>query len=217
MSDDERRPVIVLTIDQRGSRGGPDRVADLLGNLAPLASELTFRRTAGDEVQGLVTHSAHLPPLLEVVLREGGWRTGVGIGSVESPLPGDVREARGSAFVHAREAVEAARTVPGGVRVVAGADTADQEAAARALEGAVWLWAALLQRRTDRGWEVADLLDAGHTHEQAAQRLGISQSAVTQRARAAGIVEGGRARDLVAHLADLALHACSPTLGQGRA
>ena len=75
----------------------------------------------------------------------------------------------------------------------------------RALESAVWLWAALLGRRTDRGWEVADLVDRGLTYDQAASRLGISQSAVSQRAAAAGIVEGRRARELVEFLTRTAL------------
>jgi hypothetical protein len=43
---------------------------------------------------------------------------------------------------------------------------------AEQLESAIWLWAALLDRRTDKGWEVADLLDEGLSHERVAQRLG---------------------------------------------
>ena len=204
---DSNGPVgMVLTVDQRGSRTAPDWVTDLLEALAPLPSRLAFSRTAGDEVQGLVCDPGHLPALLEVLLRDGGWRVGLGIGHVEAPLPGDVREARGPAFVHARDAVEAARHSPAGLRVVAGGTDAEQRAGC-ALETAVWLWASLLQRRTDRGWEVVDLLDAGDTHDRAARRLGISQSAVSQRARAAGVVESGRARELVAHLARLALTA----------
>jgi predicted transcriptional regulator len=75
----------------------------------------------------------------------------------------------------------------------------------RALESAIWLWAALLARRTPRGWEVADLVDQGLTYEEAASRIGISQSAVSQRAAAAGIAEGRRARELVEYLARTAL------------
>ena len=70
----------------------------------------------------------------------------------------------------------------------------------RALETALWLWAALLSRRTRRGWEVADLVDAGLRYDEVADRLGITQSAVSQRAQAAGIVEGLRARELVTEL-----------------
>ena len=69
----------------------------------------------------------------------------------------------------------------------------------------MWLWAALLARRTPRGWEVADLVDRGLTYDETAARIGISQSAVSQRAAAAGIAEGRRARDLVAYLTRVAL------------
>ena len=193
---------IVLTVDQRASRSSGDRVPELLAALEPLPARLPFRRTAGDEVQGLLTDPAHLPAVVEQVLRGGGWRVGVGVGSVDEPLPGDVREARGPAFVHARTAVDAARQAPTDLRVVSGPAA---ERAARALESALWLWAGLLARRTERGWEVVDLVDAGATYEQAAQRLGITQSAVSQRAAAAGLAEGRRARELVAHLGAAAL------------
>jgi len=75
----------------------------------------------------------------------------------------------------------------------------------RALESAIWLWAALLARRTPRGWEVADLVDEGLTYDEAASRIGMSQSAVSQRAAAAGIAEGRRARELVEYLTRTAL------------
>lgn len=193
---------LVLTVDQRGSRHAADRVGDLLAALDDTPTLLAFRRTAGDEVQALVSEGAQLPALVEGVLRSGGWRLGLGLGAVETPLPHDVREARGPAFVRARAAVEAARTSPAGLRVHA---PAAAERSARALESALWLWASLLERRTDRGWDVVDLVDAGATYEQAAHRLGITPSAVSQRAAAAGLAEGRRARELVAHLAALAL------------
>jgi hypothetical protein len=87
--------------------------------------------------------------------------------------------------------VTAARTSPWHLRVL-GADPR-----ARALETTLWLWAAVLARRTKGGWEVADLVDQGLSYEEAGRRLGISQSAVSQRAQAAGIVETRRARELV--------------------
>lgn len=195
---------VVLTVDQRASRSAGDRVPALLDALQPLPCRLPFRRTAGDEVQGLLTDPADLPAVVEQVLRSGGWRIGIGLGPVDEPLPQDVREARGPAFVHARTAVDAARQAPADLRVRA-EPAADQ--AARALESALWLWAALLERRTDRGWQVVDLVDSGATYDQAAQRLGITQSAVSQRAAAAGVVEGRRARELAAHLAAAALRA----------
>jgi hypothetical protein len=195
---------LVLTVDQRGSRHAPDRVSDLLDALADVPTSLPFQRTAGDEVQALVTDPTQVPVLVERVLRSGGWRLGLGLGEVEAPLPRDVREARGPAFVRARAAVEAARTSPAALRVQA---TESGEPAARALESALWLWALLLERRTVRGWEVVDLVDAGATYEQAAHRLGVTPSAVSQRAAAAGLAEGRRARELVTHLAAAALAA----------
>ena len=47
---------------------------------------------------------------------------------------------------------------------------------------------------------MADLVDAGASYDQAAKRLGVTQSAISQRAQAAGIVEGRRARELVTEL-----------------
>lgn len=194
---------IVVTADQHGSRRGPDLVPALLQRLAALGADATtrgFERTAGDEVQGLLDRPHQLPAVLEVLLRDGGWTVGIGVGEVEVPLPPHVREGRGPAYVAARDAVGTARHAPWSLRVAA-----DDAAAGRALESAAWLWAALLARRTDRGWEVVDLVDAGATYEEAGRALGIGQSAVSQRAKAAGLVEGRRARDLVAHLAAGAL------------
>ena len=96
---------------------------------------------------------------------------------------------------HARSAVTAAKSSPWHLRV------GRRRPRARPLETTLWLWAAVLARRTPRGWEVADLVDEGLSYEQAGRRLGISQSAVSQRAQAAGIVEGRRARELATELA----------------
>jgi hypothetical protein len=190
---------VVLTVDQDGSRRGPDQVPAALAALAGVPVRLGFERTVGDEFQGLLDDPAALVGALEILLRAGEWNIGVGIGEVETPLPDQARAGRGPAYLHAREAVTSAMSCPWHARVVGDGDHA------RALESAVWLWAALLSRRTPRGWEVADLVDQGLTYEEAAARIGISQSAVSQRAAAAGIAEGRRARELVAHLARAAI------------
>ena len=75
----------------------------------------------------------------------------------------------------------------------------------------LWLWAAVLARRTARGWEAADLVDEGLSYEETGRRLGVSQSAVSQRAQAAGIVEGRRARELATELAAGLLGRPNPT------
>ena len=194
--------VLVLTVDQDDSRSGADRVPAALQLLHDVPTVLAFDRTVGDELQGVLDDPAALPRALERLLRDGGWNVGRGVGPIETPLAEHSRAGRGPAYVAAREAVTAAKSSPWRLRAVAATDDAR---AVRALESAVWLWAALLARRTTRGWEVADLVDQGLTYDEAAQHLGITPSAVSQRAAAAGIAEGRRARELVEHLARLAL------------
>jgi hypothetical protein len=193
--------VVVLTIDQVESRTGLDQVPAALAALRAVPCLRPFERTVGDELQGLLDDPAALPAALEPLLRDGGWNIGIGIGPVETPLPDQARAGRGEAYLAAREAVTAAKSSPWRVRI-AGASPAS-----RPLESAVWLWAALLARRTERGWQVSDLVDEGLTYDQAAARIGITQSAVSQRAAAAGIAEGRRARELVEFLARTALEA----------
>lgn len=187
--------VLVLTVDQRGSRRGPDRVPAVLDRLRDVAVLRVFERTAGDELQGVLDDPASLPAVVEPLLREQAWSIGIGVGPVDRPLPEHARAGSGAAYLQARAAVTAAKTSPWHIRV------AGDGPAARQLESALWLWAAVLARRTERGWEVADLVDQGLSYDETARRLGISQSAVSQRAQAAGIVEGRRARELVTHLA----------------
>jgi hypothetical protein len=188
--------VAVLTVDQRGSTraAATDRVPATVAGLADLRALRPFERTAGDEFQGVVDEPAVLAAAVEHLLRDGGWNTGIGIGPVDEPLPESTRAGRGVAYVHAREAVTAAKAAPWRLRVVG------DDPGVRALETALWLWAHVLGRRTARGWEVADLVDAGSTYDEAAQRLGVSPSAISQRAQAAGLVEGRRARELVTDL-----------------
>jgi hypothetical protein len=186
--------VVVLTVDQHGSQTRPDQVPDAIEALARVPARLAFERTAGDEFQGVLDDPQSVVAALEMLLRADAWNIGIGVGDVETPLPDLARAGRGPAYVAAREAVTAAKSSPWRVRAVGPTESA------RALESAVWLWAALLARRTTRGWEVADLVDQGLTYDEAASRLGITQSAVSQRAAAAGIAEGRRARELVAFL-----------------
>jgi hypothetical protein len=191
--------VLVLTVDQRDSRRGRDQVPTALELLSGVAALRSFERTAGDELQGVLDDPAALPAAVEPLLRAGTWSIGIGVGPVDLPLPPHARAGAGPAYLHARAGVTAAKTSPWHLRVVG------ERPGARQLESALWLWAAVLARRTRRGWEVADLADTGLSYDEAARRLGISQSAVSQRAQAAGIVEGRRARELVTHLATTAL------------
>jgi hypothetical protein len=193
----------VLTVDQRDSRRGRDEVPALLDRLggptAPPPPLRPFQRTAGDEIQAVLDDPEVTIDTLGVILRARGWSVGLGIGTVDEPLPQDARAGNGPAYVHAREAVTRAKSTPHRLGVVG----ADRYGAER-LETVLWLWAGILERRTTRGWEVHDALSTGLSFAEAGRRLGISQSAVSQRAQAAGLVDERRARRLAADLlADL--------------
>jgi hypothetical protein len=146
-------------------------------------------------MQALIDDPTVVAPVVERLLREATWHIGIGHGTVDEPLAESARAGRGPAYLHARSAVTAAKNSPWHLRVVGDDD------AGRDLESVLWLWAAALGRRSEKGWEVADLVDQGLSYDEAAVRLGITQSAVSQRAQAAGLAEGRRAREVVEHLA----------------
>ena len=179
--------MFVMTMDQRGSRRTGDLVEPLLAELAHLADApgtvRPFARTVGDEVQAALADPDLVVEIALAVTRRGGWSVGIGVGPVELPLPADVRAATGPAFVLARDAVERAkgrgRPVPlavAGVGVTAAADA----------EAVLVLLGSVATRRTEAGWAVIDALTPGSvTQEEVAERLGISQQAVSQRLRGA--------------------------------
>ena len=166
----------VLTVDQRSSRTGPDRVPDVLDSLAGTPAVLGFERTAGDEFQGVLGDAAVVVAVLARLVRDGNWSVGIGAGPVQTPLPDSTRAATGTAFLCARRAIDAAKQRPARV-AVRGQDTeaaADAQAVATALT-------VLVQRRSPQAWEAIDLVAAGHTQAETALRLGVSRQAVGQR------------------------------------
>jgi hypothetical protein len=177
--------MFVLTADQRGSRANPDlvpTVLDALGERATADLALPPERTAGDEVQIAVREA---PAALRIALeltRTGQWSVGIGVGRIESPLPASVRAARGEAFVNARDAVDRAKKAPTRLALTAPPD-GDGDGA----EALVRLLVELRDRRSAEGWEIYDLLAAGNNQREAAERLGISEGAVSLRAKAAGL------------------------------
>ncbi|WP_136520029.1 MULTISPECIES: hypothetical protein [Cellulomonas] len=190
--------MFVLTVDQRGSRRGTDRVPELLERLADRPGLVRgFERTVGDEVQGVLADADAVVELVLDLVRLGGWSVGVGAGPVVEPLPASPRAASGEAFVLARAAVEAAksrqRSVPlavRGVDVVAAADA----------EAVLTLLGAVLVRRTPGGWEAVDAVRAGAGQDVVAQGLGVTQQAVSQRLRAALWAEDQAVRPVAARL-----------------
>ncbi len=173
----------MLTVDQRGSRGSPDRVAGALGSLAGVPTVLRFERTAGDEFQGVLDDPATVVGVVLDLARTGTWSIGIGAGPVQTPLPGSTRAGAGPAFVAARAAVEAAKRRPARIAVRGAATTAagDAQAVLTAL-------AVVVQRRSDQAWEAIARVAAGRTQAEAAAELGITRQAVGQRL-AAGLWE----------------------------
>src|SRR5262245_52230080 len=111
----------VLTVDQVGSRHRPDAVAATLRTLAAEFGELSLTRTVGDEFQALLSEPVSVTDAILTLMREGEWHVGLGIGGVEHPVPADLREARGPAFLAARQAVEEAKDRADHLRIVASA------------------------------------------------------------------------------------------------
>jgi hypothetical protein len=174
----------VLTVDQRRSRDNRDEVDRVVAELATIPTLLGFRRTVGDEFQGLLDDPVSVLAAILVLMRTTTWHLGVGIGPVDHPLPtdGDPTRAHGPAFVAARDAVDQAKSDPHHVAVVA----PHAPDAAYDVKAVLDLLDTVRQGRTRAGWEVADLALGGLTQAASAERLSISRQAVQQRLRTAG-------------------------------
>ena len=166
---------------------------------------------------------------VKILTRLGEWRIGIGVGGVEVPLPTSTRAARGSAFIAAREAVTLAYRAPAAIAVrwgheegtpLASVTRASRGAAEPPTVGgstyafscspqsraddALTAWRALISRRTDEGWQAVTLVESGLTHRAVAERLGVSESAISQRLTRARDAEAAAAERLAGcALADL--------------
>ncbi len=167
----------MLTVDQKGSRRNPDRVADVLPALNDVVpTVLAFERTAGDEFQGVLAQPEEVVDVVLRLVRAGGWSIGVGAGPVQTPLPPSTRAGAGPAFLSARRAVDAAKQRPArlAVRGASPPDAGDAQAVLTAL-------AVVVQRRSEQAWEAIRLVGDGRTQAEAAAALGITRQAVGQR------------------------------------
>lgn len=235
-------PWLVVTADQVSSRTRSDAVPAALDALRPASSRLRlgFDRTVGDEIQALTRSPGAVVEAVVTLSRLGGWRIGVGIGEVERPLPATTREARGGAYIAARDAVERARRhatlialarVPASTTRIAataaespeeairtktvrglpyGGDRTSIERCDRRAEDALIVLRALLSRRTQEGWQAMQLVQSGLSNKAVASVLGVSESAVSQRLARAQRDESDRAVDLAVDLLGDALAAGSP-------
>lgn len=199
--------MFVITTDQVGSRRHGDRAAQLVERLTAEYGDrllLAPDQTAGDEVQ-LATDAARTA--LDVCLdltRTGHWSVGIGIGEITTPLPDAARKAGGSAFVAAREAVDAAKRADGRVALRSAGDDPDADDALGAADVEALLRLLVLNRarRSDEGWEVVDLMRGGRTQQQVAAQLAITPAAVSLRLKHAMWRADEAAQPAVARLLD---------------
>jgi len=194
----------VVIADQVDSRTESDRVPLALEALSGVELLLPYERTAGDQPLDLVAGGHAVVASITALTRLDGWRIGVGFGLVDEPLPESTRAARGGAYLAARTAIGNARRSPVALSLVAGDSVRDGGYGEHVedAETASWLLRSTLARRSREGWELMDLLDQGLTNAQAAERLGISPSAVSQRLGRAARTESERAARLAARLLD---------------
>lgn len=197
--------IYAVIADQVASRTDTDRVPAALAALDRVPMLLPFERTAGDEIQGLTDDAASVVAAVQALSRLSGWRIGIGAGTVDQPLPASTRSARGPVYLAARAAMTAARHSPADLALalptgVAGERYREFADDARDAETALWLLRSVLARRSQEGWELMDLLDEGLSNAQAARRLGISPSAVSQRLARAARAEGLRGAQLAVRL-----------------
>ncbi|MFJ6098617.1 hypothetical protein [Williamsia muralis] len=185
----------VVTIDQRHSRREADRVPHALQSLTHIPVIRPFDRTAGDEFQAVLDDPAAVIDTVLTLAEEGGWSIGVGIGTVELPLPSITRAGRGLAFERARDAVNAAKTNPYSVAVV-GPDPMPCTYAQTGLR----LLVRTVAGRSDAGHAAARQMRSGQTQSVAAATLGITPQALSQRLRAADWYIEEETRLLAIHL-----------------
>jgi len=175
--------MFVITSDQVNSTGRPDLVDVTMEGLNHRYGRrllLEFDRNSGDEIQAL-TDDARVA--LEIVLeltRSSEWSVGLGVGSVREPLPRNVRSASGNAFVAARAAVTAAKKNPLRFRIETRGTTDHIDPGPF-----VDMLLTLRARRTVEGWQLYDLVQAGLTQREAADRLGVTPQAISLRAQSA--------------------------------
>ena len=186
--------MFVVTADQVDSRNGRDLVEPALRLVSALGGDrlaLPPERTAGDELQLVTDDAAATLDIVLALARARSWSVGLGIGDLRLPLPESVRAASGTAFLNAREAIDAAKKRAPKVAVVADSDRSPDAATLQAM---LDLLLNLRERRSDEGWELFDLIESGLSQTEAAARLDITPQAVSKRSLAAGLKLDAAAR-----------------------
>lgn len=176
--------MIVLTADQVASRSSVDLAGTERDRLQQRYGErlrLPVARNAGDEIQLLTSDAEVVVDVAFELIRSGDWSVGIGCGGVRSPLPDDIREASGTAFFAARDAVERAKKSSPRLAIEAASPDALH------VEALFKLALLLRERRSDQGWEVYDRIVAGALQSDIADELGVSAPAISARMKSANI------------------------------
>ena len=184
----------VLTVDQQSSRTEPDRIPELLNAVDDVSTVLPFVRTVGDEAQAVLESAPQVVHACVAMARAGQWSIGIGLGEVEEPLPATSVEARGSAFIAARTAVETAKNSWSPLCIETSTTGEDHVKNAQNAQTVLRLMVDLVARATDTQWQITAVMlkNPGTTQAQIAQELNISQQAVSKSLRASraeGIIE----------------------------
>ncbi|HKP21474.1 MAG TPA: SatD family protein [Thermoleophilaceae bacterium] len=191
---------IVVTLDQRESRGAADRVSewsDWLNSAHAARLRLPFVRSAGDELQGVLSDPEALADIVAESVGDRGWWLGVGVGPIDR-FGDTARDSQGPAFWHARKAVEAAKTRSHPQPVAVVGEPQDEAAA---LGDALNALAFITLRRTPEQRESVQLLRGGMKNKDIAAHLGVSPAAISQRLRGAGAEEEAGLRRLITSIA----------------
>ncbi|GAA1486102.1 helix-turn-helix domain-containing protein [Brachybacterium fresconis] len=180
---------------------GSDPVPALLEALGSVPLARPAERTAGPEVLAAASRAEDALDALLRAREEGPWRIGLGIGAVDRPLPGSVRELAGPAVEAAAAAVGGARTTPGVAIMVRAADER-QRGTAEDAEAVLRLIGWMIRTRNRGQWQAVRALreDPAATQVQLAQRLGVTQQTVSRAVRTSGWREESAAHPLAVRL-----------------
>lgn len=154
-------------------RGRETRRADLVRRsaeaLATLPGVGTFEQVGVEDIRAHVTGPIETCDLVMALLSDGNWAIGIGITD------------HGPAIYAATDAVG---TRPAQVKVVV--DSLRDGSHAEDIEATFALISHVLAKRTVEGREATSLVRSGLNQNEAAEQLGISKQAMSQRLQAAG-------------------------------
>lgn len=198
--------MFVLEID-RPSPSPRDEVPALLEALVALGLRPTPERTSADASLVLAERAEQAVAAAAAVLEHtrrtgsGPWAVGMGIGTIDGPVPTNVHALRGPAVTAAREALgRAGRTSQVPVAITAAVPR--QRERAQDAEAVMRLVGWMIGARSAGQWRVVEALrerpDA--TQAQLAAHLGVTQQTVSRSLRTSGWREESAASALLERL-----------------